>query len=130
MSFIQRVVNREALLYVYILSLSLHLTGKNFELDSNPVVAELNESTAAVRLGGVRINYLDPGEENKSFIMEITNVTFLKKRGKSLSLDQELNNCLFVHKILNQTEVVIVKNDGMLYIYIMYVLINVLKVTK
>ena len=90
------------------------MAGKNFDLDSNPIEAELSESSTAVRLGGVRIKDLDPGEGNKSFIMEIINVTFLAKRGISLTLDEELNNCLLVHKILNKTEVVIVNDDGML----------------
>ena len=94
----------------------LHLTGKHFELDSHPIQAELTQSMPAVKLGGVQINYLGQGEGNQSFVMEIINVTFLQKRGQNLSLDQGLNKCLFIHRILNQAEVVIVNNDGMLYV--------------
>ena len=97
-------------------ALPFHLTGKHFELDNNPFQAELTQSMVAVQLGGVQIEYLDSREGNQSFVMEITNVTFLQKRGQSLSLDQELNKCLFIHRILNQTEVVIVNIDGMLYV--------------
>ena len=97
-------------------ALPLHLTGKHFDLESNSIQAELTQSMDAVQLGGVQIEYLDSREGNLSFVMEITNVTFLQKRGQSLSLDQGLNKCLFIHRILNQTEVVIVNNDGMLYL--------------
>ena len=94
----------------------MHFPGKHFQLESNFVQAVITQSMAAVQLGGVQIEYLDSREGNQSFVMEITNVTFLQKRGQSLSLDQELNKCLFIHRILNQTEVVIVNNDGMLYV--------------
>ena len=89
----------------------LYLTGKNFKLDSNPIQAILTQSVDAVQLGGVQIGKLDPGEGNKSFIMEITEVMFLEKQ------DQGLNNYLLIHRILSQIEVVIVNDDGMLYIY-------------
>ena len=91
-----------------------HLTGRHFELDSNPIQAELTQSMAAVQLGGVQIEYLGQEEENKSFVMEITNVTLLEKGEQNLSLDEGFNNNFFIHKILNLTEVVIVNNDGRL----------------
>ena len=71
----------------------------------------------AVQLGGVQISYLDSREGNQSFVMEIVNVTFLEKREQNLSLDQGLNNYLFIHGILNQTEVLIVNSGGMLRVY-------------
>ena len=94
--------------------LFLHLTGKHFELESNPIQAEFTQSMEAVQLGGVQIEYLSQREGNKSFVMEITNVTLLEKREQNLSLDPGFNNYLFIHKILNQAEVVIVNIDGML----------------
>ena len=92
----------------------LHLTGKHFELESNPIQAEITLSMDAVQLDGLQIEYLSQREGNKSFVMEITNVTLLEKQEQNLSLDQGFNNYLFIHKILNQAEVVIVNNDGML----------------
>ena len=99
-------------------ALLLHLTGKDFDLDTNPMKAELTQSETAVKIHGVQINYLNAREGDKSFILEITNVTFLQKQGQKLPLDEEVNNCLFVHRNLSQTEVVIVNDDGM-YVRIM-----------
>ena len=92
---------------------SPYSTGKNFDLDTNPIEIVLNRSIVAVQLGDVRIKYLNPGEGSKSFILGIANITFVQKQGQHLSLDQGLNNCLFIHRILNQTEVVIINNDSM-----------------
>ena len=86
---------------------------KHFELDSNPIQAELTQSMTAVQLGGVQINYLDQGEGNQSFVMEIINVAL----SPGSSSNQGSSNDLFVHGILKRTEVVIVNNDGMLCVY-------------
>ena len=114
---------------IKIICLFLHLTGKYFELDSNPVQAELTQSMTAVQLDGVQINYLDSREGNESFVMEITNVTFLPTQGQTLSLDPGFDKNLSIHGILNQTEVVIVDNSGMLHVHVydfhVYVYTNV-----
>ena len=89
------------------------LPDKHFELDSNPIQAKLTQSMPAVQLGGVQINHLGQAEGNQSFVMEIINVEL----GPSLSSNQGSSNDLFVHRILNRTEVVIVNNDGMLRVY-------------
>ena len=72
----------------------------------------------AVQLGGVQIEYLDQRKENKSFVLEIISATFLEKQNATLSLVPGLENYLFIHGILNRTEVLIVSNDGMLCVYL------------
>lgn len=87
-------------------------------MESNPIQATLTQSMDAVQLDGVQIEYLDQREGNKSLVMEISNVTFLEKQNTGVSLDQGLNDYLFIHGILNRTEVLIVSNDGMLCVYL------------
>ena len=110
------------LICLKIICLFWQMTGRHFELANNPIQVDLNRLMAAVQLDGVQIENLDSTEGNKSFVMEITNATFLPKRGQTLSSD---HNNSFIHKILNQTEVVIENNNGMLYVFHLYVYVNV-----